>query len=279
MGHQQRSLQLDFLQRVERVGFCLKDSHSDFDSSLEIGAGEDQSVTWGSMMPSRQEWSASPTLCGAVCGHRAWVTHTETQNSDDHTESEQPAVTFRQSEGAVIKLVRRGRILHPPFSRHSKISSCLRHHFLASLDGFFLSSIVEEFKKRLAFHWAGFRPGSLTSWVSLPEFPSLSELYFPPPESGDNKILLELLRGLSLAIAGSEEVLIHFLFGRGGVPEHYPFKREAAVPPTPQAQTRTVFINIVNRRRGLIHSPSHTKMSTWQVMVLNINAFKVRRTT
>ena len=64
----------------------------------------------------------------------------------------------------------------------------------------------------------------------------------------------------------------------GAFPEHLPFKGEVATLSTPQAQTRTVLINKVNRRRGLICS-SHTKLRMWQVMVSNINTSEVRRTT
>lgn len=51
------------------------------------------------------------------------------------------------------------------------------------------------FRVRLSWIQTGL---TLTSLVSLPEFHRLSELYFPPPESEDNKTLLELLGLLSM---------------------------------------------------------------------------------
>lgn len=108
----------------------------------------------------------------------------------------------------------------------------------------------------------------LTIFISLPVLHGPSELYFSPLESGDNKIFLEFLGGLSMAC---NRLIVGLL--------SYSFKGEVAIPPVSQAQRSMVLINIVNRRRGLICSPSHAKLSTRQVMVLNINALEVRRTT
>lgn len=115
------------------------------------------------------------------------------------------------------------------------------------------------------------------SKASLPEFPGLSELSIPPLVSGDNQNLSECLRVLSAhrRLTVSAESLPLW----GGLRSTYNFKEEAALFPIPQAQTRTVLINKANRRRELICSPSHTKLSARQVMGLHINAFEVRRAT
>lgn len=40
ISYQPRRLQFAFLQRVERVGFCIKDIDSDFDNYLEVRRGD-----------------------------------------------------------------------------------------------------------------------------------------------------------------------------------------------------------------------------------------------
>ena len=67
---------------------------------------------------------------------------------------------------------------------------------------------------------------------------SLSFLYIPPLESGDNKTFSELLRGLGSH--GRLTVSSDSLPLWAGFLSAYPFKGEAALFPIPQAQTRTV---------------------------------------
>ena len=98
-------------------------------------------------MPSRQERAAlelveveaSHTFPGGCVGAQGKSLMTCPLTTQTITESGTRCdfwANCGQSEGAAFKLVT-GRILHPPFCRYSKGSSCLRHHFLTSFDGSF----------------------------------------------------------------------------------------------------------------------------------------------
>lgn len=112
---------------------------------------EYQPVTWGSVMPSRQEWTASEcveveashTLLGSVWGHRAWPVTFHSQLRSHRVVSAH--YTFWAncglSEGAAFQSGG-GRLLCPPFWRHSKGSGCWSIDFWTLLTAFYKNIFI-----------------------------------------------------------------------------------------------------------------------------------------